>query len=130
MGAGESKTPSQSSVSLSNLSGSGSQGLGSVPQSLPKVRTPWVLPGGTTARLRLWCCTKNTQEMPAGTLRKVSGSVPSCTAWMVAAPKVRNLDALANCGPADKTEAGKAGASSAGFPDSVPCPGALCVEKL
>lgn len=42
-----------SELSVLNLSGFGSQGLGSGPQSPPKVRTPWVLPGGTTARLRL-----------------------------------------------------------------------------
>jgi hypothetical protein len=32
--------------------------------------------GWAEARLHLLRCTKNTQEMPAGTLRKVGGSVP------------------------------------------------------
>lgn len=52
----------------------------------------WIL-----ARLRLWCCTKNTQEMPAGTLRKVNGSEPFRTAWMQwmdAVPNVKDLEAL------------------------------------
>lgn len=73
---------SLSQLSVLNLSGSKSKCFGSVPQSPPKVRTPWVLRGWTSARLRLWCCIKNTQEMPAGTLRKVSGSEPFRTAWM------------------------------------------------
>lgn len=79
-----------------------------------------MLPGGTLARLRLWCCTKNTQEMPAGTLRKVGGSVPFCIAWMRcldAVPNVKNLDShhdpLYDAVDLRRQEAGKAGVSSA-----------------
>lgn len=91
------KTASLSQLRVLNLSGSKSKCFGSVPQSPPKVRTPWVLRGWTSARLRLWCCIKNTQEMPAGTLRKVSGSEPfrtACTHWMDAVLNVKDLEAL------------------------------------
>lgn len=86
-----------SQLSVLNLLGSKSKCFGLVPHSPPKVRTPWVLRDWTSARLRLWCCIKNTQEMPAGTLRKVSGSEPFRTAWMQwmdAIPNVKDLEAL------------------------------------